>query len=235
MYIDKLEEQINNDRPEIRKKSFKCPFCNIHARHDWGCWIKDFAQLRLDKQIYRSALEYNKTYQERLEYIAEKTKDYLHRYIDKSFTYAKCNNCNKRSIWRVDDDQMIYPAILTASPASKDMPEDVKEFYEEARQIQQFSIKSASALLRIALEKLTIHLGEEKGNLYIRIRNLKDKGVEQEVINTLNIVKIMDNDIENYIGKINLTGQDNKEIVEKLFWLINYIVKKTITEPKQIL
>jgi len=53
---------------------------------------------------------------------------------------------------------MIHPRKLTAPIPHSDMPDDVKEIYEEARNISDISPRAAAALLRVALEKLTFHL-----------------------------------------------------------------------------
>ena len=134
------------------------------------------------------------------------------------------------SLWR--DEEMIFPLVSTAPP--QDMPESVQEIYEEARQIQQFSPRATAALLRVALEKLTEHLGEETGKLNTRIENLKKKGLPQKVIDSLHIVRINCNEGGSHAGQIDLTGDDNSNIVDKLFFLINFIVEKTITEPAKI-
>lgn len=74
---------------------------------------------------------------------------------------ASCGSCHKYSIWF--DKKMIYPKKLTAPLAHAEMPDSVKKLYEEARQISNDSPRSAAALLRVTLEKLTEELGEKKG------------------------------------------------------------------------
>lgn len=166
-------------------------------------------------------------------------KCHHHYYDRKSYYYevenllfSSCQNCEQISIWY--KQKMIYPKIVTAPLPNEDMPESVKEIYEEARDISKDSPRAAAALLRVALEKLTEHLGEKKGNLNRRIGNLKKRGLDEAVIKSLDIVRITSNEGGSHAGQIDLTGKDNEEIVDRLFWLVNYIIEKTITEPKEI-
>jgi len=53
---------------------------------------------------------------------------------------------------------MIRPNVSNAPLPHEDMPDDVKEIYEEARQVSVFSQRAAAALLRVSLEKLTAFL-----------------------------------------------------------------------------
>ncbi|MBQ7074264.1 hypothetical protein IJM86_04305 [bacterium] len=53
---------------------------------------------------------------------------------------------------------MIRPNVSPAPLPNEDMPSDVKEIYEEARQVSAFSPRAAAALLRVSLEKLTANL-----------------------------------------------------------------------------
>jgi len=114
------------------------------------------------------------------------------------------------------------------------MPESVKELYEEARNVSDDSPRAAAALLRVSLEKLTEELGESKGSLDQRIGNLNKKGLPQKVIQSLDVVRIFANEGGSHSGEIDLSGQDNTDIVNKLFKLVNFIVEKTISENKQI-
>lgn len=159
-------------------------------------------------------------------------------YLKNSFNYineleaAFCQNCKKYHLWK--EGKMIFPKKLTAPIPHIDMPASVNELYEEARNISNDSPRAAAALLRVSLEKLTEELGETQGNLSIRIGNLNKKGLPQKVIQSLDTVRIFANEGGSHAGEIDLTGEDNKEIVNSLFKLVNFIVEKTISENKQI-
>lgn len=148
------------------------------------------------------------------------------------FHYASCLNCDKFSIWV--EQKMIYPLISTKPLAHSDMPDDIKKTYNEARSVASFSSRAAAALLRVTLEELTVYLGEKEGNLNKRIGNLKQRGLPEEIIKSLDIVRIYGNEGGVHSGTIDLENKDNKWIVDKLFNLINFIVEKIITEKKEI-
>lgn len=58
--------------------------------------------------------------------------------------------------------------------------------------------------------------------------------MNKQIINSLDIVRIVANEGAAHAGEIDLTGKDGKEIVDKLFWLVNIIVEKIISEPNEI-
>jgi hypothetical protein len=162
----------------------------------------------------------------------------LQKYRNGSFIHgldmALCINpdCLQYSLWK--DQKMIFPNKVIAPKAHIDMPENVKEIFNEAREVMNVSPRAAAALLRVSLEKLTEVLGEKEGSLNTRIGNLSSQGLPQRVVNSLDIVRITANEGGSHSGAIDLTGEDNSEAVSRLFWLVNLIVEKTITEPKEI-
>ena len=114
---------------------------------------------------------------------------------------------------------------------SEDMPEDVKEDFLEARNIVMDSPRAAAALLRLALQKLMIHLGEKGKNLNEDIANLVKKGLPQKIQKALDVVRVIGNNAV-HPGEIDL--RDDKETALALFELINMIVEVMITQPKQV-
>ena len=145
---------------------------------------------------------------------------------------AFCSHCKKMSLWV--GRKLVEPNNITAPLAHKDMPESVLEYYNEAREISAFSPRAAAALLRLAAKKLCESLGENESNLNRAIGNLSNKGLPENVIKSLDTVRIVGNEGGAHEGLIDLTGEDNKEIVDRLFWLINFIIEKTIAEPNEI-
>ena len=115
------------------------------------------------------------------------------------------------------------------------MPPKAKELYEEARQIATASPRAAAALLRCSLEELLKALGEKKGSLNTRIGNLVKQGLPSKFVQkALDIIRVFGNEAGSHVGTIDLSGKDNQETVYKLFNIMNFIVEKTITEPKTI-
>ena len=145
---------------------------------------------------------------------------------------SHCVYCEGFSFWI--NERLVFPSQITAPRAHKEMPKTVIEYYDEAREVSAVSARAAAALLRVAAKKLCESLGENEPNLNSAIGKLSKKGLPENVIQSLDTVRIVGNEGGAHEGQIDLTGTDNKEIVDKLFWLINFIVEKTITEPKEI-
>jgi len=154
---------------------------------------------------------------------------------------AKCAKCNEASLWRVKlsenfnkvvRTQMIYPDISISVIPEIDMPDDVKADFEEAKSICNKSPKAAAALLRLALQKLLKHLGEPGDNINTDIKTLVSKGVLNPAVQkAADTVRITGN---NAVHPGTMNDEDVDYIATKMFNLINFIVKKTITEPREL-
>ena len=188
--------------PEFHKKAFNCPHCGAFAHMEW--------QSEEPSVYYR----------------------------------ATCVNCKEYSLWRVTQvghsnifslavqGEMLYPDFGSAPLPAEDMPEDVKKDYEEAAQIFAKSPRGAAALLRLGLQKLCIHLGEEGKNINTDIRSLVKKEVLLgQVIKVADTLRIIGN---NAVHPGQISDADFDKAAAKMFDLINFIVKKAITEPKEL-
>ncbi len=145
---------------------------------------------------------------------------------------SQCVCCRQFSYWINED--LVYPKALTNLPPHGDMPYSVVVYYDEARKIAGDSPRAAAALLRLAAKKLYEELGETGKSLNRAIGNLKKKGLSESVIQSLDSLRITGNEGGAHEGQIDLSEEDNKHLVEKLFRLLNFIVEKTIAEPRNI-
>ncbi len=145
---------------------------------------------------------------------------------------SRCVYCEEFSFWI--NERLVFPSQITAPRPHKDTPEAVLEYYNEARVVSVSSPRAAAALLRLAAKKLCESLGETDSNLNRAIGKLNQKGLPESVIQSLDTVRIFGNEGGAHEGQIDLTGEDNKQIVDRLFKLINFIVEKTITEPQEV-
>ena len=142
---------------------------------------------------------------------------------------AKCIRCQKVSLWV--NDRMVYPSLVTAPQPYVDMPDDVKRDFEEARQVADKSPRSAAALLRLAVQRLMVHLGEPGQHLNKDIGSLVKKGLPPQIQQSCDIVRVLGNESV-HPGDIDLT--DSPEDTKRLFDLVNIIVQVMISQPKQI-
>jgi endogenous inhibitor of DNA gyrase (YacG/DUF329 family) len=143
--------------------------------------------------------------------------------------FAYCVRCGKYSLWR--EAKMIYPSGGSAPLPNSDLPDEIKEDYEEARSIVSLSPRGAAALLRLAIQKLCAHLGEKGKNINDDIASLVKKGLPAKIQKALDIVRVIGNDAV-HPGQLDL--KDNKATAGELFSLINLIAEVMITQPKNI-
>ena len=151
-----------------------------------------------------------------------------------SYTAATCHSCNFRSIWTFSsgEHRMVYPNVVQAEPAHPQMPDQIKEGYEEARQIASLSPRSAAALLRLCIEKLCLVLTEQdKGEINTMIATLVERGLSTKIQRALDTVRVIGNEAV-HPGVLDLSDGDT--FVIPLFRLINLIIEEQIALPGEI-
>ncbi len=158
-------------------------------------------------------------------------KAYDGRYfiVKGTFLFSTCEHCGDSSFWKAP--QLVYPTDSTASFPNADMPKNVMDDYEEARQIVSASPRGAAALLRLGLQKLCVHLGGKGQNLNEDIGDLVKKGLPEKIQKALDAVRVIGNNAV-HPGTIDLN--DDAGTALKLFGFINVICEVMITQPKQI-
>lgn len=190
--------------PEANREAFNCPWCGVLARQVW------------------TSLRYGSGPQ----------------VSDGGALRCTCTNCRKYSIW-VDTRpegpgyawQMVFPLVGGGPRPHIDMPTDVKVDYDEARQIVALSPRGACALLRLALQKLCVHLGEPGKNINDDIKSLVASGLPAEVQQALDTLRIVGNNAV-HPGEMDLT--DDVATAAGLFTVLNFIVQDRIAQPKAI-
>ena len=142
---------------------------------------------------------------------------------------ASCLHCKGKTIWI--NDQYVYPDIV-AEEANPDMPEPVKQLYNEAGLIYSKSPRAACALLRLALDRLCHELGENDRDINKNIGALVKKGLSQSVQQALDVVRVVGNKAV-HPGQIAF-DVDDRGTATMLMRLLNIIVDRMITEPNEI-
>lgn len=153
----------------------------------------------------------------------------LNSYRLPGFKFSRCDHCNEQAMWR--EDAMIHPEGSSVEPPSLDLPEDVRHDYVEASVIANRSPRGAAALLRLALQKLCKELGEKGDNINDDIASLVQKGLPPGVQEALDVVRVVGNESV-HPGQINLN--DDRETAVALFSVLNLIVTKMITDPREL-
>jgi hypothetical protein len=156
------------------------------------------------------------------------------------FYQACCSCCSAVSIWKATEHQgfnatkgfMIFPDVNSSPLPADDMPQDVKTDYIEAASIFSRSPRGAAALLRLGLQKLCKHLGEKGKNIDQDIRSLATKNVLPPlVVRVADTVRITGN---NAVHPGEMDEHDFDFVASKMFELLNFIVKKGISEPREL-
>jgi hypothetical protein len=143
---------------------------------------------------------------------------------------STCAHCNDFSLWRAQ--KMIYPKTGSAVLPHDDMPPDVKADFDEAREVAAISPRSAGALLRLAMERITAGLVEGSGkDLNDNIRILVERGLSPRIQKGCDIVRLTGNSLV-HPGQID--PSDTPEIVNSLFELVNLVVDFEISQPKKV-
>lgn len=145
------------------------------------------------------------------------------------FHIARCYNCRKKIVWI--DNEYIYPNIV-AEEVNPDLPESVKQLYNEAGLIYNLSPRAACALLRLAIEKLCHELGETADKINDNIAALVKKGLSPKVQKALDLVRVVGNNAV-HPGKIAF-DVDDITTAKSLMRLVNMIGQIMITDPKDI-
>lgn len=142
-----------------------------------------------------------------------------------------CSNCQKSSVWNGHpENRMVDPVIGGGPRPHVDMPEDVRADYEEARRIVNLSPRGASALLRLAVQKLCVDLGELGKDLNLDIGSLVKKGLDQQVQEALDSLRVIGNEAV-HPGEMDL--RDDVTTATSLFDLLNFVVDEMISRPKK--
>lgn len=189
-------------KPEKDQNKYTCPHCNT------------LSQMRCDKHHFDSD-----KYRTRMNELL----------ISNELTIHRCQCCGRKILWI--DDTYIYPDIVSEE-ANPDMPNSVKQLYNEAALISNKSPRAACALLRLAVDKLCLELGETDRDINKNIGALVKRGLSQYVQQALDIVRVVGNKAV-HPGQIAF-DVDDYATATMLMHLLNMIVTRMISEPNEI-
>lgn len=189
-------------KPEKDQNKYTCPHCNT------------LSQMQRDTHYFDNDIE---------------VENYGMRIIYNELTIHRCQCCERKMLWI--DDTYIYPDIVSEE-ANPDMPESVKQLYNEAALISNKSPRAACALLRLAVDTLCHELGETDRDINKNIGALVKKGLPPTVQQALDVVRVVGNKAV-HPGQIAFDVDDNATAT-MLMHLLNMIVTRMISEPNEI-
>lgn len=206
--------------PKYHLEAFNCPYCGVYAKQNWlfSSYLRS-----LDRRI-------------------------------KDIAISICEHCSESLVWVEDldsmgpsripnivddsprpkepyDGRLVYPQNSLAPMPAVDMPGQIRDDYLEARNVVSESPRSAAALLRLCVQKLMPILGEKGKDINDDIASLVNKGLPVSIQQALDSLRVIGNEAV-HPGTIDLN--DDRETALALFGLLNVIVERLITQPKQI-
>lgn len=190
--------------PDFSLRFFTCPHCHVMAQ-------MEYQKIHFQQDVNLS-LSHNS--------IENSLEDVI---------LARCENCGKKIIWI--GDTFVYPDTIAEEPCCN-MPEDVLQLYQEAGAISKKSPRAACALLRLAIDRLCNDLDEKDRNINENIKALVSKGLPVSVQQALDVVRVVGNRAV-HPGQIYF-DVDDINTANLLMHLLNVIVERMITEPKEI-
>ncbi|MEW6617057.1 MAG: DUF4145 domain-containing protein [Patescibacteria group bacterium] len=206
--------------PEHAEGKFHCPHCGVFAKQRWshlsavGDCYTTANRNRYSGQVYDSNI---------------RNLTPITGNLPETWTISICEHCSNVSVWK--DSSMIFPKKIVVEKPNSDLSEEIQSDYLEAANILDDSPRSAAAILRLALQKLCIQLGEKGENINDDIAALVKKGLNPTIQKSLDALRITGNNAV-HPGELDLK-EDTTRVV-KLFGLLNFIAEKMITEPKEI-
>lgn len=143
---------------------------------------------------------------------------------------ALCQACNKEVVFI--NGNLAFPEASEAPLPVQDMPSEVLDDFNEARGIVAKSPRGAAAILRLVVQKLLPIIGSTKRDINDGIKELVEKGVINPAIQkALDSVRVIGNEAV-HPGELDL--RDDIRTTTSLFNLVNFIVEKAISEPREV-
>lgn len=193
--------------PEYAKTAFNCMHCSAYSSQFWS--------LITTKGHGTSALPLS---------VPRYSGD-----IPDAYAICWCKHCGHFSFWH--NSALVYPNTGEVESPNSDLPSKVTRDYLEAADIVPRSPRGAAALLRLAIQKLCDDLINEEGDLNYKIGKLVEQGLNKKVQQALDVVRVVGNNAV-HPGQIDLN--DNPEVAQQLFVLVNMIAQQMITEPAEV-
>ena len=147
------------------------------------------------------------------------------------FTFVSKAKTELSALVPVVEDALASIDRRLVPPPNTDLPGDIKGDYEETGAIVELSPRGATALLRLCIQKLCIHLGGSGENLSEDIGALVKKGLSARVQKALDTVRVTGN---NAVHPSTRDLSDDITTAKALFDLVNLIADAMITLPRQI-
>ena len=233
--------------PSIARTAFACPHCGAYAAQTWFSVsaskmpndgtpaIQKNEQIerirsseKMDEKVRAGMLKTALAALPAIIFIPSLTVTKAEASVA-NIHFSLCFACKKPAIWI--HDTLVFPFEKNGPPPHADMPTDIAKDYDEARSILGMSPRGAAALLRLCVQKLCDVLGHAGKKIDTAIAALVAEGLPPVVQEALDSVRVIGNES---VHPGEMAIDDNPEVVQKLFGLVNLIVDRMISHPKQV-
>lgn len=205
--------------PSYTLPAFNCPICQAYASQKWH-------YVGLSRHSYPASSNSTGVIEE-----MRTGGSWSEALLMDGVRASECAHCRRVSIWK--NGQLVIPLVTAVQPCHEDAPDDVRALYEEAASICRASARGAAALLRVALELLTHHLGASpRDKLNDKIGTLVSSGLPEGVIQSFDILRVVGNEAAHDPQTVLL--DDNDEVAISLFELLNFSIEQTISRQKKL-
>lgn len=214
--------------PHLHGTSFACPRCAAFAGQEW-----DDLVVREISHSFRPADDTRADLHRPLTAALPQTKR-----PDTLWRMSTCAACERASIWRGDD--LIFPRTHLGAIPSEDMPEDVRELYEEASAVATVSRRAGAALARATLERLLKNLDPDaprRTRLDTYIERVSRR-VSTHTARMLTLIRHTGNKALHVEPNpdesiVLLLSDEDSGILDAIFVTIDSVVDELITRPRQ--
>lgn len=192
--------------------AFNCPVCKGFAAHKWR------SNFRHRSTTLGFSINGQETEVE----------------IDSFIVESICEACSDSSFWikNSQEEILIFPLINVDVPIpNPDMPNNIKQIFNEAGLVLNSSPRASAALSRLAIDILTKEVVPDAKNLNYGIGKMVEQGMPVEIQQSLDIVRVIGNNAI-HPGEIDIS--DDKDTAQSLMELLNIIVENRISQPKKI-
>jgi hypothetical protein len=224
-----------SDTPKYESRSFACIHCSVVSSQRWltSDNLADIVAFNLNHEYldYRGKLQdYQQSALKKfIESCTPPLQQKLYHYFPRNISISICTSCNCGTIWY--DQKVVYPNKSIIPNPNPDLSPEIIAIYNEASSILNLSPKGSAALLRLAFQKFLIQIGRKGSKINDDIKELVAEGLSSEVQKALDLLRVIGNNAV-HPGQINL--DDNKEIAQSLFSILNFLADELITKPKTI-
>ncbi len=213
--------------PSVQETAFNCPHCGVLTTQDWlSLWGEYLTEER--RTPYESDFYTRQKPVDGIPSFSTDEQKMLVRGI-RNIHVSVCFNCKQFSLWVYKN--LVYPSTGEVPHPDPGLSDEIRRDYEEASAILARSPRGAAALIRLAMQKLCVKLGQSGKNLNKDIGALVEEGLPPRIQKALDVVRVIGNEAV-HPGQIDL--RDDHASAMTLFALLNMVSDTMITQPKAL-